>query len=190
MQVTNCLSYPLIGIREMTNVIVLGPVSPLTSSYFIFLNIGAWGDVLFAKKILSCKKMRRGEKKILQYRIHYANVTQQWASKGFAGRGTLINRGGVGESWMDRYLRGSGCPSPVSSVDCHQVVVLGKGIVVLQHCDLHLDRRMALGGPCSVGSCTTQQPRVSWAFMTREESKIMYVIYSFHWVRTSKINNF
>lgn len=83
----------MIGIREMTSVIVLGPISPLTSSYFIFLNIGAWGDVLFAKKILSCKKMRR-EKKILQYRIHYANVTQQWASKGFAGRDTLINRGG------------------------------------------------------------------------------------------------
>lgn len=81
---------------------------------------------------------------------------------------------------MVTYLGGSSCPSPVSSVDCYQVVVLGKGIIVLQHCDLHLDRRMALGGPCSVGSSTAQQPRVSRSLMTKGESKIMYVIYSFH----------
>lgn len=191
MQVTNCLSYSLIGIREMTSVIVLGPISPLTSSYFIFLNIGAWGDVLFAKKILSCKKNEKRKKK--SYNTVVTMLT--WLNSGPArallgGTHWSTGAGGGGESWMGRYLRGRGCPSPVSSVDCHQVVVLGKGIVVLQHCDLHLDRRMALGGPCSVGSCTTQQPRVSWAFMTREETKIMYVIYSFHWVRTSKIKNF
>lgn len=51
----------------------------------------------------------------------------------------------------------------MSRVDCHQVVILGKGLVVLQHYDFYLDRRTVLGGPYSVGSSTTQLLRMSWA---------------------------
>jgi len=34
----------------------------------------------------------------------------------------------------------------MSGVDCHQVVVLGKGIIILQNYDFCLDRRTELAG--------------------------------------------
>ena len=129
--------------------------------------------VCLAKKILFSKKKAKVKKPY--NKIHWANVTQQRTGKRFAEWDVWINRGVL----QVRYLWGSGCPPPVSGINCHQVVVLGKGVIVLQHCDLHLDRRMALGGLCLVGSSTAQQPRVSRAFMTIKGGKQNYVWYWF-----------
>lgn len=128
-----------------------------------------------AKRYFSQKKKKKAKVKKPYNKIHWAKVTQQRTGRCFAEWDVLINRGVL----QVRYLWGSGCPPPVSGINCHQVVVLGKGVIVLQHCDLHLDRSMALGGLCLVGSSTAQQPRVSWAFMAIKGGKQNSVCYWF-----------
>lgn len=84
------LSYSLIGIREMTSGTMLDSNSLLTNSFF-FLNIGAWGDILFDKKIPIKNKRQEKNTHTLQHQIHSAKVTQQWTGKHFAECHMLID---------------------------------------------------------------------------------------------------
>ena len=113
-------------------------LNPLLLYLFKYWGLGYY--FCLAKRYFSLKKAE--VKKKTHSKIQCAKVTQQPTGQRFAGWYMLTDQG----VWWVKYLWGGGCPPPVSSVDCHQVVVLSQGVVVLQRRDLYLGRRMALWG--------------------------------------------